>query len=1060
MNGELLILILEDGPADAELVLRELRKGGLQFAAMCVATEADFLAQLRDNPPDLILADYLLPAYDGLSALASARRERPETPFIFVSGSLGEETAIEALHYGATDYVLKDRLNRLGPAVQRALREIEERAQRRQAEESLRASERSYREIFNVANDAILLFDATTGAILDANKTTLHIFGYSRDELLNLPGDEFLVGLVFSHPEALCRIQRAATEGPGVFECQSKRKDGELFWTEVALRGANIGGQQRVLAVVQDISERRRTELRLAAFSQLGQRLSAAKTAKEAGEIMVEAADQLLGWDACSFALYSSTENLADSVLSLDTVDGRRIEVGPAYVHSPPSPLAKRVIEEGGQLILKEDPDQMAPGGVAFGNKSRPSASILSVSARAGAEVVAILSIHSYTPKAYDQRSLETLQMLADHCAGALQRIRAQEALNASEANYRLLVQGSPDAIFVHQDEKCVYANPASLKLLGAERLEQVLGRHVFDIVPPQNRELVRQRIRQAAEGGTAAALEQEMLRLDGTALDVEVTSLPFAYGGKPAVQTVMRDVTERKRTQAMLRESEDRYRSLVEESPDMIGIGAEGLLVFINSTGAKLLGAKDKSELLGKRGEHFIHPEDYPATIDRLRRRQLGETGLYPAEVRYMRLDGTILPVEVSVKPIIFHGKPAAQFIARDITERKKLEEQLRQSQKLEAIGQLAGGVAHDFNNMLAVIGGNAELLLLDAGQYTPVTNQCLKQIMAASERAADLTRQLLAFSRKQVMQSELLLLNKVVADLSKMLKPIIGEHIDLECRYAPQLPFVRADAGMIEQVIFNLAVNARDAMPRGGHLLIATGTASLDAAHPHDQPSAGAGEFVCLTVTDTGSGIAPEHLPRIFEPFYTTKEIGKGTGLGLATVYGIVQQHQGRIEVSSPPGEGATFKIFLPAIPAPAAAVAAPKAETRASGGAETIMLVEDDYAVRATTRRVLESQGYRIYEATTAREALEVWRGHAEEIALLLSDVVMPQGLTGRELCERLRAQRPTLKVILMSGHSADVIGQDTEFFRRTKSYFVQKPFSSQALLQIVRRCLDEE
>jgi CheY-like chemotaxis protein len=306
--------------------------------------------------------------------------------------------------------------------------------------------------------------------------------------------------------------------------------------------------------------------------------------------------------------------------------------------------------------------------------------------------------------------------------------------------------------------------------------------------------------------------------------------------------------------------------------------------------------------------------------------------------------------------------------------------------------------------------------------------------------------------------MQSRPLVLDNVIADLTKMLKRIIGEHIDLQCRYAAQLPFVQADAGMIEQVLLNLAVNARDAMPRGGHVLITTDTARFDAAYARTHPEASVGEFVCLTVSDTGTGIAPEHLPRIFEPFFTTKELGKGTGLGLATVYGIVKQHQGWIEVASQPGAGATFKILLPAIPTPAWTAATAPIETDLPGGAETILLVEDDYAVRLTTRRVLESRGYKIYEATAAGEALDLWRGHVEEIALLLTDIVMPQGVTGRDLAEQLRAQRPALKVIFMSGYSADVIGKDTDFFRRTQSSFLQKPCSARALLEAVRRSLD--
>ncbi len=260
MNGKLQILILEDRPTDAELEVRELRNAGIQFDGNCVATEAAFLAALGNNPPDLILADYSLPSYDGLTALAAAKGNAPKTPFIFVSGSLGEETAIEALHHGATDYVLKRGCPGWCRAVQRALRELEQRGERRKAEQALRASERNYREIFNATNDAVFVHDATTGAILDINQTTADMFGYSREELLNLPGDDFRADGAFSHEEAVRRIRQAFSAGPQVFEWQSRRKNGELFWTEVALRGATIGGQERVLAVVRDINDRKRSQ--------------------------------------------------------------------------------------------------------------------------------------------------------------------------------------------------------------------------------------------------------------------------------------------------------------------------------------------------------------------------------------------------------------------------------------------------------------------------------------------------------------------------------------------------------------------------------------------------------------------------------------------------------------------------------------------------------------------------------------------------------------------------------------------------------------------------------
>jgi CheY-like chemotaxis protein len=308
-------------------------------------------------------------------------------------------------------------------------------------------------------------------------------------------------------------------------------------------------------------------------------------------------------------------------------------------------------------------------------------------------------------------------------------------------------------------------------------------------------------------------------------------------------------------------------------------------------------------------------------------------------------------------------------------------------------------------------------------------------------------------------VLQPQPLVLNDVIVNLTKMLTRVIGENIDLQCHYAAPLPYVQADAGMMEQVILNLVVNARDAMPAGGKLRVATQHARFDEAQARAKPEARVGEFVCLSVSDTGTGIAPEVLPRIFEPFFTTKEVGKGTGLGLATVYGIVQQHRGWVEVSSQVGKGTTFNMFLPAIPTPAGLAAAAEVGADVRGGNETILLVEDDHAVRMTTRRVLESKGYKVWEATSGREALDQWRSHAEEIALLLTDIIMPEGMTGRDLAERLWQQRSGLKVVFMSGYSADVVGKNTDFMRRTKSHFLQKPCPSRTLLETVRRCLDE-
>jgi CheY-like chemotaxis protein len=381
-----------------------------------------------------------------------------------------------------------------------------------------------------------------------------------------------------------------------------------------------------------------------------------------------------------------------------------------------------------------------------------------------------------------------------------------------------------------------------------------------------------------------------------------------------------------------------------------------------------------------------------------------------------------------------------------------------LRQAQKLEAVGQLAGGVAHDFNNLLTVIRGNTELVLMSPAQLQPIAIECLNQAVAAADRAAKLTRQLLAFSRKQVMQSQPLNLSEVVSNMTKMLKRIIGEHIQLQCQCEAGLPLVQADAGMLEQVLVNLVVNARDAMPRGGQLMISTNVRELDSIQARNHEEARPGRFITLRVADTGTGIADEHLPHIFEPFFTTKDVGKGTGLGLATVYGIVKQHQGWIDVSTKLGRGTIFTLFLPAIEAKTPLPAEMKNVSNPSGGKETILLVEDEDSVRLLTRRVLEKFGYTVHEAPSGRAALEMCDSGSLQPDLLLTDIIMPEGVTGRELAQQLRAVNPALKVIFTSGYSGDVLGHDTEFVRQSNSRFVAKPCSPQILLETIRQYLD--
>jgi nitrogen-specific signal transduction histidine kinase len=409
---------------------------------------------------------------------------------------------------------------------------------------------------------------------------------------------------------------------------------------------------------------------------------------------------------------------------------------------------------------------------------------------------------------------------------------------------------------------------------------------------------------------------------------------------------------------------------------------------------------------------------------------------------------------VLLSVEPFELVSGPHWLLILQDITNQMKLESQLRHSQKMEAVGQLAAGVAHDFNNILTVIHGNASLLQ-DQLSQDPSCAESLNDISIAAERASRLIRQLLAFSRRQVLKPEVLNLGQVVNHLEEMLKRLLGDHITFEVKAAPDLPPVQADLGMMEQVIMNLSVNARDAMPKGGKLAVGIDAVTITNDDVQKNSEIRPGQYVCLSVSDTGCGIAPEFLPRIFDPFFTTKEIGKGTGLGLATVYGIIKQHHGWVDVQSAANKGTTFRIFLPACTEnsrPEDPSQTPK--TTAKKGTECVLVVEDEDRVRTLTAAVLRKNGYRVLEAASGKDALDVFQGHNSEIDLLFTDVMMPGNLLGDDLAARLRATKPSLAVLFTSGYTPEV--NKTEF--RDDGNFLIKPFTPTQMLATVRQCLD--
>lgn len=624
-------------------------------------------------------------------------------------------------------------------------------------------------------------------------------------------------------------------------------------------------------------------------------------------------------------------------------------------------------------------------------------------------------------------------------------QLRTQRELEASEERYRRLIEFFPDAILVHKQNRIVLLNQAGLRLLGATRVEEILGKSPLDVVHPDYRSLVRGRIRQVLELGEPTPLvELKILCVDGSAVDIEATATPFQDRGETAVLVILRDITERKR-------AAERSQMILNTALDGFWIvDLQGRILEVNDAYCQLTGYSRGELLLMSVAdvEAVESAEEVRAHIQRVI-----EAGSGRFETRHRRKDGMLVDVDVSVRYSESEGGRLFAFF-RDVTERKRLEEQLRQSQKMEAIGRLAGGVAHDFNNLLTVITGYS-LALKEQLEASDPRLQPIEEIQKAAERAAALTRQLLVFSRRQVLQPRAVDLNALVTNMTGMLRRLIGEDIEFVSALAPSLWPVKADPSQIEQVIMNLAVNARDAMPDGGTLTIETDNVESVRTIGLVQSPIYGSPAVRLTVRDTGKGIDPETRSHMFEPFFSTKELGKGTGLGLATVYGIVAQSGGTIDVKSEPGLGTAFTIYLPRVDPSSHLTAALSSMASPGGGSETILLVEDEDIVRVLVRDVLKRYGYRVLDAANVQEALQICESNEGRIDLLLTDIVMP-GMSGRRLAEEVVAKGWGTRVLFMSGYTDDMILRHG--VQETNVAFIQKPFTPDALARQVREVLD--
>jgi PAS domain S-box-containing protein len=985
--------------------------------------------------------------------------------------------------------------------------------------------------------------------------------------------------------DVLAQVFRTAV--PGRYELPVPDERGGVLLYEAhlipVLRGRRV---VLVLITATDVTERRRGEAIQAATRLISEAAHTSPTLEALFSAIHGIVSDLMPARNFYIALYDASSDLISFPYLVDEFD----------VAPPPKKPGRGLTD----YVLRSGQPLLVTPGVMRELERRGDVELigadsvdwLGVPLKTDGRTIGVLVVQSYTEGVrYSETDRSVLQFVSTQVAMTIERKRAEAALRASEEQYRRLVEVAPDLIAVHSEGKIVFMNPAGLRLLGARSPEDVVGKPVLDFVHPDSRPAVIERVRAMTQHGQAAPLLAErFLRLDGTPVHVEVAATPVLYRDRPAVQVVVHDIGERMRTEAALRESEEKFRSFIESTTDWVwSTDRDGVHTYSNPAVTRILGYTPE-EVVGRSAFSIMHPDDRSQVeeqfaalaaegrgwrnlvirwrcrdgshrflessavpilgadgrlkgyrgVDRdITERVKAEEALRNSEVRLSQaqsiahlgiweLDLTDLddldrnalwwwdetyrifgypPRQVAVTNELFFravhpddagrvraalvealrgGRPylvehrivrpdGSQRVVReqatlewdaqgrplrmmgtvlDVTEQRRLEDQLRQAQKMEAVGQLAGGVAHDFNNLLTTILASHELLAAGLPADGP-HREDLDTIRQAARRAAELTSSLLAFSRQQALELRALSLGALLSAFVRMARRVVPEDVEVVTHVETEESVVRADPIAVEQMLMNLVTNARDAMPGGGSLSIAVGRGALDEEHRRTHGWGKPGEYVILSVSDTGLGMDRETVQRIFEPFFTTKPVGQGTGLGMAMVYGLVKQHEGYVSVYSERGRGTTVRIYFPAVAEEASELSPPET-SRPVGGRETILLVEDDASLRRTATRVLERHGYTVVTATDGFDALDVVQSRATPPDLIISDVVMPRA-SGPQLLAALRDRGAAPRMLFTSGYTARDV-HDRALLEGDVP-FLAKPWTIVDLLRKVREVLDQ-
>jgi PAS domain S-box-containing protein len=1026
MKTQLRVLMIEDSESDAELIIRPLKKAGYDLIFERVETAQQLKTALENKPWDIIISDYRLPHLEAPTALAILQETGLDIPFIVVSNTIGEETAVSMMKSGAHDYLKKDELTRLSPAVAREIADARVRHERNRIEEALLASELRYRRLFESAKDGILILDAETGVILDANPFLIDMLGLSHEEFCG----KALWELGF--------FKDIAANEDRFFELKEKEyvryedlpleaTDGRKIDVEFVSNVYGVDHRRVIQCNIRDITERKRAE-RLVQQSE------------ERHRIIAELATDYVyaGW-------LSPNGNVQTEWISgaFEQITGYTFE------------QAKELPHGFSSLVLAEDLDKIISKQPLLFRKES-----IVVEYRIKCKNGDIRWLRDYMKPVLEKTARSGIRLL-----GAVQDITerklAEVALKHEQNLLQALMDNIPDHIYFKDSaSRFIRMNKAHADRFGLGDPAQAVGKTDFDFFTKDHAQTAYNDEQEIIRSGQPIVNKEEKETWpDDHETWASTTKVPLRDQNGRITGTVgiSRDITERKQTEEALETQSLYFRQLFESSPaGTVMLDSQFSIINVNQAFTTLF-QYSLEEVKGKNIYSLIIPDDKLEEAKDLSD-QIIQSGSGPmVETKRKRKDGTQTEVLVSGHRIIHKNQIVGfYFMYVDISRQKRLQEQLIQAQKMESLGTLAGGMAHDFNNILAIMLGHASLIEIVHNDPVRLKGS-LDNIIKAGERGASLVRQMLTFARKGDVEFKPVSINDFIKEIDKIIRETFPKTMTLSCSLAENLPMINADSTQIHQVLLNLCVNARDAMNGVGTLTIATGSESGETLRSQF-PDVVAEKYISIELHDTGTGMDETTLQHIFVPFFTTKSPGKGTGLGLAVVFGIMESHEGFIGVQSKPGHGTSFFLYFPVKPLISVLpVRKKESHGEVHGGTETILVIEDEELLRELIHINLLQKGYKVLTASDGEEGIEKYKINQHTIGLVLSDLGMPK-LTGHEVLKKLKKINPSLKFILASGFNDPI--EKSQILKDGADMIVQKPYNVDGLLRTIRAVLDGE